>query len=100
MSHIFASVGLIAIALLGVSCFATGMLFSMNELMIVGIISLVVFIIGMGVFMYYFPKQTQQTVQANPAQRYTTNNMNSMKRNKSDTDLELINRNSVETDIA
>jgi hypothetical protein len=92
MSHIFASVGLIAVALLGTSCFATGIVFSMNELVIVGIISLVVLIIGMGIFMYCFPKQTQQTVQANPAQRYTTNNMNSMKRNKSDTDLELINR--------
>jgi ABC-type transport system involved in multi-copper enzyme maturation permease subunit len=92
MSHIFASVGLIAVALLGTSCFATGILFSMNELVIVGIISLILFIIGIGVFMYCFPKQTQNNVQANPAQRYTTNNMNSMKRNKSDTDLELINR--------
>jgi hypothetical protein len=100
MSHIIASVGLIAVALLGTSCFATGIIFSMNELVIVGIICLILFIIGLGVFMYCFPKQTQQTVQANPAQRYTTNNMNSMKRNKSDTDLELINRNSVETDIA
>ena len=100
MSHIFGAVSLIAVALLGVSCFATGMLFSMNELLIVGIISLVVFIIGLGFFMYFFPKQTQNTVQANPAQRYTTNNMNSMKRNKSDTDLELINRSGVETDIA
>ena len=95
MSHIFGAVSLIAVALLGVSCFATGMLFSMNELLIVGIISLVVFIIGLGVFMYFFPKQAQQTVQTNPAQRYTTNNMNSMKRNKSDTDLELINRESI-----
>jgi len=92
MSHIFASISLIAVALLGTSCFATGILFSMNELVIVGIISLILFIIGIGVFMYCFPKQAQQTVQANPAQRYTTNNMNSMKRNKSDTDLELINR--------
>jgi len=100
MSHIFASVGLIAVALLGTSCFATGIIFSMNELVIVGIISLVVLIIGMGIFMYCFPKQTQQTVQANPAQRYTTNNMNSMKRNKSDTDLELINRSGVETEMA
>ena len=100
MSHIFASVGLIAVALLGTSCFATGIVFSMNELVIVGIISLVVLIIGMGIFMYCFPKQTQQTVQADLAQRYTTNNMNSMKRNKSDTDLELINRRGVETDMA
>jgi ABC-type transport system involved in multi-copper enzyme maturation permease subunit len=92
MSHIFASISLIAVALLGTSCFATGILFSMNELVIVGIISLILFIIGIGIFMYCFPKQAQQTVQANPAQRYTTNNMNSMKRNKSDTDLELINR--------
>ena len=100
MSHIFASVSLIAVALLGTSCFATGIVFSMNELVIVGIISLIVFILGLLVFMYYFPKQTQQTVQADLAQRYTTNNMNSMKRNKSDTDLELINRSSVETEMA
>lgn len=98
MSHIFASVSLIAVALLGTSCFATGIIFSMNELVIVGIICLILFIIGLGIFMYCFPKQTQQTVQTNPAQRYTTNNMNSMKRNKSDTDLELINRETAETD--
>lgn len=98
MSYIFASVGLIAVALLGTSCFATGLLFSMNELMIIGIVSLFLFILGLFVFMYCFPKQAQQTVQANPAQRYTTNNMNTMKRNKSDTDLELINRETTETD--
>jgi len=96
MSHIFASVGLIAVALLGTSCFAIGIVFSMNELVIVGIISLILFIIGLLVFMYCFPKQTQQTAETNTTQRYTTNNMNSMKRNKSDTDLELINKNSIQ----
>jgi hypothetical protein len=100
MSHIFASVSLIAVALLGTSCFATGIVFSMNELVIVGIISLIVFIIGIGIFMYCFPKQTQQTVQGNPVQRYTTNNMNSMKRNKSDTDLELISKQGDTQDLA
>jgi ABC-type transport system involved in multi-copper enzyme maturation permease subunit len=100
MSHIFGAVSLIAVALLGTSCFATGMLFSMNELLIVGIISLIVFIIGIGIFMYCFPKQTQQTVQGNPVQRYTTNNMNSMKRNKSDTDLELISKQGDTQDLA
>jgi len=100
MSYIFGAVSLIAVALLGTSCFATGMLFSMNELLIVGIISLIVFIIGIGIFMYCFPKQTQQTVQGNPVQRYTTNNMNSMKRNKSDTDLELISKQGDTQDLA
>ena len=96
MSHIIGTVSLITLALLGTSCFATGIVFSMNELVIVGIISLVLFIIGIGVFMYCFPKQAQQTIQGNPVQRYTTNNMNTMKRNKSDTDLELINKNSIQ----
>ena len=100
MSHIFASVSLIAVALLGTSCFATGIVFSMNELVIVGIISLILFIIGIGIFMYCFPKQMQQTVQTNPTQRYTTNNMNSMKRNKSDTDLELISKRGDTQDLA
>jgi ABC-type bacteriocin/lantibiotic exporter with double-glycine peptidase domain len=96
MSHIFGAVSLITLALLGTSCFATGVLFSMNTLLIIGIISIVLFIIGICIFMYCFPKQTQQTIETNNTQRYTTNNMNSMKRNKSDTDLELINKNSIQ----
>ena len=101
MSSMLGASGIIVIGLLGASCFASGILFSMNELVITGIVFTGLFIISLGLFIYFFPKKTsQQTVQANPAQRYTTNNMNSMKRNKSDTDLELINRNSVETDIA
>ena len=96
MSHIIGTVSLITLALLGTSCFSTGILFSMNTLIIIGIVSLALFIVGIGIFMYCFPKQAQQTVQTNPAQRYTTNNMNTMKRNKSDTDLELINKNSIQ----
>lgn len=57
----------------------------------------------LGLFLFYIltkPQQQQQqqqhlsTATAVPT-HYSTNNMNTMKRNKSDTDLELINRESV-----
>ena len=90
---------MIILAILGVSCFAAGVVLSINELLITGIVVFAVFIVSLGIFIYFFPKKSQSTVQANPAQRYSINNMN-MKRNKSDTDLELINRDGVETDMA
>jgi len=84
--------GLIALGLLAASCFATGVLFSMEPLIITGIVATVIFIIILALIMYFFPKQSTTQVQTNPTQRYTANNMNSMKRNKSDTDLELISK--------
>ena len=93
MSSMLGVLSIIVIGLLGASCFATGILFSMNELVITGIVFTGLFIISLGLFIYFFPKKPSTQVQNNPTQRYTTNNMNSMKRNKSDTDLELIGKN-------
>jgi len=83
---------LIALGLLAASCFATGMIFSMEPLVITGIVATVVFIVILALIMYFVPKPSTTQVQTNPTQRYTGNNMNSMKRNKSDTDLELISK--------
>ena len=84
--------GLIALGLLAASCFATGILFSMEPLVITGITLTIVFIVILALIMYFVPKSSTTQVQTNPTQRYTANNMNSMKRNKSDTDLELISK--------
>ena len=84
--------GLIALGLLAASCFATGILFSMEPLVITGITLTIVFIVILALIMYFVPKPSTTQVQTNPTQRYTANNMNSMKRNKSDTDLELISK--------
>ena len=90
--------GLICIGLLGASLFTTGILFSMTPLVIAGICLTALVILGM--LLYYLYGQNQRQLQPhvsppfhNPA-AYSSNNMNSMKRNKSDTDLELINRQS------
>jgi len=92
MSSILGTLGLIVLGLFAASCFATGVLFSMEPLIITGIVETVVFIIILALIMYFVPKPSTTQVQTNPTQRYTANNMNSMKRNKSDTDLELISR--------
>lgn len=90
-------VGLICIGLLGASLFTTGILYNMTPLVISGICLTAVVILGMLVYYVYIPKPQSQHLPHtppplyNPA-TYSSNNMNSMKRNKSDTDLELINR--------
>ena len=100
MVRMLSILGLIALGLLAASCFATGVLFSMEPLIITGIVATVVFIVILALIMYFFPKPSTTQVQTNPTQRYTANNMNSMKRNKSDTDLELISRQGEAQDLA
>ena len=94
MSIVFIVLFLVALAVAGISCFACGMVFSINALVIAGIVFISLFIVSLIVFHFCFSKQyfTKTHVQTNPGRGFTTNNMNTMKRNKSDTDLELINR--------
>ena len=96
MSIVFIVLFLVALALTGIVCFACGMVYSINALVIAGIVCLSLFIVSLTVFHFCFSKQyfTKTHVQTNPGRGFTTNNMNTMKRNKSDTDLELINRES------
>lgn len=82
--------------------FATGLLLPMDHLVGAGIGLICASVVGLLINYVYCLKpaipsvQTQQTQSDRP--RYSTNNMsviaNSMKRNKSDTDLELINKQS------
>jgi hypothetical protein len=85
--------------------FATGLLLPMDYLVAAGVGLICASIVGLLVNYVYCLKplvpsvQTQQTQQTQSDRpRYSTNNMNvianSMKRNKSDTDLELINKQS------
>ena len=81
--------------------FATGLLIPMGPLVAAGVGLIVASIVGLLIQYIYCLKpavQTQQTQQEGP--RYSTNNMNTivngMKRNKSDTDLELINKQTAE----
>lgn len=94
MSIVFIVLFLVALALTGIVCFACGMVYSINALVIAGIVCISLFIVCLTVFHFCFSKQyfTKTHVQTNPGRGFTTNNMNTMKRNKSDTDLELINR--------
>jgi hypothetical protein len=96
MSILFIVLFLVALALGGILCFTFGMLYSINALVIAGIVCLSLFIIALAVFHFCFSKNyfTKTQSQTNPSRGFTTNNMNTMKRNKSDTDLELINRES------
>ena len=90
---------LICTGVAGAGLFTTGILLYMTPLIAVGIGLSAVAVGGMIVtYVYCQPQnQTQQTNQTNQTNKtnqpiYSTNNMNTMKRNKSDTDLELINR--------
>jgi len=88
---------LICVGLLGACLFATGMIFGMMPLTVTGIAVLALTSVGMIFWYVYHKPQSQsllQTEKQGPAVAYTTNNINTMKRNKSDTDLELINRES------
>ena len=87
-----AILALICVGLLGASLFATGIIFSMTALTVPGIVLLALNTAGMVLWYVYHKPPTQIESQGPVA--YTTNNMNTMKRNKSDTDLELINRES------
>ena len=89
--------GLICIGLLGASLFGTGILYGIMPLVITGICLTALMILGMILNYVCYPKpQSQLQTQTHPSSynpiSYSSNNMNTMKRNKSDTDLELINR--------
>jgi hypothetical protein len=92
-------IGLIFSGLLGASLFASGMIFNMPPLVIAGITITAIQIIGMGI-LYLCGKKPQSQLQTQSQSQnpvlYSSNNMNTMKRNKSDTDLELISRQSEE----
>jgi len=89
--------GLICVGLLGASLFTTGIIFMMTPMVAAGLVFLVLSVFGM-LFHYVYckqsPSQQQPTLpaQIKMAVHYTSNNMNTMKRSKSDTDLELIRR--------
>jgi formate hydrogenlyase subunit 3/multisubunit Na+/H+ antiporter MnhD subunit len=97
--------GIISTGVLGGACFTTGIVLRIEILTIVGICVLILCIIALLLY-YILSKPVQQqhptlsTVSAiAQASHYSTNNMNTMKRNKSDTDLELINRESAKHTI-
>ena len=89
MLYIF---GLICVGLLGASLFTTGIIFSMTQMVAAGIVFLVLSIFGMLVHYVYCQQSQTQPSLPKTAVHYTSNNMNTMKRSKSDTDLELIGR--------
>jgi len=92
------AIGLIVLGLAGASCFAVGIIWSLQAMVITGITLTAVCIAGMGIF-YWFSKGKPPHVTISNDVRFSTNNMNTMKRNKSDTDLELINRESEKNTI-
>ena len=99
----YAIFGLICVGLLGASLFTTGIIFGMMAMVAGGIAVLAMSLLGM--LLYYIYCQ-QPSVQSHSAVAYTTNNMMnrhqgnntlmlsafSTKRNKSDTDLELMSQ--------
>ena len=80
--------------------FATGLLLPMAPLVATGIGLICASLVGLLMNYFYFLAPTMPSVPEGP--RYSTNNMNTivngMKRNKSDTDLELINRQTEATE--
>lgn len=93
----FVVFALICAGLLGACLFTTGIIFSMMSLTVAGIILLALAVASMALWYVYKmpPNQGLMPIERQvPVVAYTTNNMNTMKRNKSDTDLELINRES------
>ena len=95
----FVLFALICVGLLGACLFTTGIIFSITPLTAAGIILLALAVASMTLWYVYKKPQTQgmMPIEKQAPAAYTTNNMNTMntmKRNKSDTDLELINRES------
>jgi hypothetical protein len=92
---------LIYVGLIGGGLFTAGIVLSMMSLVIAGIALLVLSIMGMLVYCLFRRPASPHVQIHNPmpvAASYSTNNMNTMKRNKSDTDLELINRQTADDD--
>ena len=91
---------MIYVGLIGGGLFTAGIVVSMMPLVVAGLVLLALSIMGMLVYCIYFRPASHHVQIHNPlpasfsasASSYSTNNMNTMKRNKSDTDLELINR--------
>jgi hypothetical protein len=97
MLYIF---GLICVGLLGASLFTTGIIFAITPMVAAGIGILILSIFGMLVhYIYYKQSHPQPPLHLQNPVAYTSNNMNTMKRNKSDTDLELINRQQTENEV-
>ena len=103
-----AVLSLICVGLLGACLFTTGIVFGMMPLTVTGNVLLALTVVCMFVWYLYQKPQGQgqsqmQIERQGPVVAYTTNHMNTistintMKRNKSDTDLELINRESQDT---
>jgi hypothetical protein len=92
----FVVFALICAGLLGASLFTTGIIFSITPLTAAGIVLLALAVASMTLWYVYKKPQHQgmMPIEKQTPVAYTTNNMNTMKRNKSDTDLELINRES------
>ena len=95
------------VGIIGGILFVTGLLLPMAPLVATGIGLICASLVGLLMNYCYFSgptvsiQQTQQTQQTqSEGPRYSTNNMNTIvngiKRNKSDTDLELINRQTAE----
>ena len=93
------TIGLIVLGLAGASCFAVGIIWSISEMVITGITLTALCIAGMGVFYWFSKGKPAPHVTISNDVRFSTNNMNTMKRNKSDTDLELINKQSEKNSI-
>ena len=92
----FVVFALICAGLLGACMFTTGIIFDMMTLTIPGIVLLALAVASMALWYVYKKPQHQgmMPIEKQTSAAYTTNNMSTMKRNKSDTDLELINRES------
>ena len=81
---------LICVGLIGACLFTTGIIFGMMPLTVAGIILLALAVLCMILWYVYKKPQNHALIEKQTSVAYTTNNMNTMKRNKSDTDLELI----------
>lgn len=93
--YMFVVFALICTGLLGACMFTTGIIFDMMTLTIPGIVLLALAVASMALWYVYKKPQHQgmMPIEKQTPAAYTTNNMNTMntmKRNKSDTDLELI----------
>jgi len=82
----------IVVGLAGLSCFTVGIIWSISEMTITGIILTAICIVAMGLLYCVSRATSASTTSSQEGVRYSTNNMNTMKRNKSDTDLELIGK--------
>ena len=87
---------MIYVGLIGGGLFTAGIVVSMMPLVVAGLVLLALSIMGMLVYCLYCRSvvhvQIHNPMPSSASTSYSTNNMNTMKRNKSDTDLELINR--------